>query len=178
MTMRARGFSLIELIIAIVVLSIIAAMGAPLLANGLQFFNAATTDLDTLSKQRYATERMVRELRAIRFNAGTNRYDVTLGGAGATTSISFTKVDGVTVTLNGAMPPNLNITYSSGGAAALLTDQLAGVAFTGFTIDGVTTTTDPALMKYVDVDLTLQRSPTSTFARIARVQLRNQDPTP
>lgn len=177
MTMRARGFSLIELVIAIVVLSIIAAMGAPLLANGLRFFGAATTDLDTLSKERYATERIVRELRATRFNAATNQYDVTLGSPGAT-SISFIKTDGVTVTLSGATPPNLNITYSSGGGAVLLTNQLASVAFTGFAVDGVTTTTDPTLMRYIDVDLSLQRSPTSTFARIARVQLRNQDPTP
>lgn len=177
MTIRARGFSLIELIIAIVVLSIIAAMGAPLLAKGLQLFDAATADLDTLSKERYATERIVRELRAIRFNAGTNQYDVTLGGAGAT-SVNFTKTDGVTVTLDGAAPPNLNITYSSGGGTTLLTDQLASVAFTGFTIDGVTTTTDPAAMAYVDVALSLARSPMNSFARIARVQLRNQDPTP
>ena len=176
MTMRARGFSLIELIIAIVVLSIIAAMGAPLLANGLQFFNAATTDLDTLSKERYATERMARELRAIRFNAGTNQYDVTLGGAGAP-SISFTKVDGVTVTIDGATLPDLNINYSGGGAV-LLTNQLASVAFTGYAVDGVTTTTDPATMAYVDVALSLARSPTNSFPRVARVQLRNQDPTP
>jgi len=175
--MRARGFSMIELVIAIVVLSIIAAMGAPLLANGLQFFDAAKTDLDTLSKERYATERVVRELRAIRFNAGSNQYDVTLGGAGAS-SISFTKTDGVTVTLSGATPPDLNITYSSGGGTVLLTDQLASIAFTGYTDDGVATTTDPALMRYIDVALNLQRSPTSSFARIARVQLRNQDPTP
>lgn len=177
MTMPARGFSMIELVIAIAVLSIIAAMGAPLLANGLRFFDAAKIDLDTLSKERYATERIVRELRAIRFNTGTNQYDVTLTGAGVT-AISFTKTDGVTVTLSGATPPNLNITYSSGGGAVILTNQLASVAFTGYTVDGVTTTTSAATMRYIDVDLRLRRSPTNTFARIARVQLRNQDPTP
>lgn len=177
MTMRARGFTLIELVIAIVLLGIIAAVGAPMLANSLRFFSAATADLNTLSKERYATERIVRELRAIRFNAGTNQYDVTLGGVGVA-SISFIKTNGVTVTLNGATLPDLDITYSSGGGAARLTDQLNSVKFTGYTIDGVATTTDPAAMRYIDVDLTLQRSGTNTFSRIARVQLRNQDPTP
>lgn len=174
--MYARGFTLIELTMTIVILGIVAAVGAPMLANGLQMFQAATVELNTLSKERYAMARMARELRAANFNSGTSQYDVTLASAGAS-GISFTKTDGVTVTLTGA-PPLLQITYSSGGGAATLTDQVAaaGVAFTGYAADGATTTVDAAQIKYVDVSLSVLRPPANTisFPRVTRVQLRDQ----
>lgn len=174
--MRMRGIALIELTMTIVIIGIVAAAGAPMLANGLRMFQAATVDLNTLSKQRYAMERMARELRAINYNGGAGRYDVTLASPGAS-GIGFTKTDGVTVTFTGA-PPLLQITYSTGGGAVTLTDQVAtnGIAFTGLAADGVTATVDAAQMRFIDVTLSLLRPPANTgsFPRVMRVQLRDR----
>lgn len=174
--MGARGFTLIELTMTVVVMGIIAAVGAPMLGKSLLLFDAATVELNTLSKERYAMARMVRELRAVNYNGGTSQYDLTLASVGAS-SITFTKTDGVAVTLTGT-PPLLEITYSSGGGAATLTDQVAagGVTFTGYLADGATTTTNAAQMEFVDVSLALLRPPTNanSFPRVTRVQLRDQ----
>lgn len=175
--MRARGFSLIELVITIVIIGIVAAVGAPMLSSGLLVFNAATVEFNTLAKERYAMERIVRELRAINYNTAAASYNVTLASVGANT-ITFTKTDGVQVTLNGSAPPALNITYAPGGGPAVLTDQLAaaGLAFTGYQADGVTTTTNAGNMAFIDVSLALLRPPANatSFARVTRVQLRDR----
>lgn len=168
--MRARGFSLIELVTVIVVLSIVAAAGAPLLAGSLQVFGAAAPEVDTLSKSRYALERILRELR--RTNHNGSGYDLTLSA----TALDFTRDDGTTVSLAIA-PPLLTIAYN-GGAAATLTDQLpaGGASFAGFAADGTTATGDPAQIAFVQVDLALERdgAGSNTFSYRTRLLLRGR----
>lgn len=170
--MRARGFTLIEMVMVIVVLGIIAAVGAPLLAGSMQVFSVAAPEIDTLSKGRYAMERIARELRDVSHN-GT-AYNLTL----AANSASFTRTDGTVVTLTAA-PPVLSIDYNGGGAVTLV-DQLpaGGASFGGFAVDGTTATTNAAQIAFVQVNLTLERNPgvagTNTVAYQTRVLLRSR----
>lgn len=170
--MRARGFTLIEMIMAIVVLGIVAAIGAPLLAGSMQVFAAAAPEVDTLSKARYAMERVARELRSVSYTGSA--YDLTLTASSA----SFTRTDGTAVVLTAA-PPVLTIAYN-GGPAGTLVDQLpaGGASFSGFQVDGVTATTNPALIAYVQIDLSLEHAPgaagSNTLAHRTRVLLRSR----
>ena len=62
----ARGFSILELVMVLVVFGIISAVAAPLLANGFRAYFTGRDISETDSQARAAIERMTRELRGIR----------------------------------------------------------------------------------------------------------------
>jgi len=62
----ARGFSILELVMVLVVFGIISAVAAPLLANGFRAYFTGRDISETDSLARAAIERMTRELRGIR----------------------------------------------------------------------------------------------------------------
>jgi len=171
---RTAGFTLVELVMTLIILGVLAAVAAPILFGGFRVFSVSTADLHTLDKLRYATERMARELREVQ-HTGVS-YVLAMAGA-TTSSVTFTKNDGTVVTLNGSAPPALTLTYAGVGGATL-TDQVAagGALFTGYAIDGVTTTNDPTQIAFVEITLSLQRPPdnVTTFSQRTRVALRNQ----
>ena len=82
----ARGFSLLELIMVVVVLGIVAAVAAPFLSASFQSYFIGKDISETDSQARVALERLSRELRSVR--APTDLI-ITSGG-----DISFTDVDG------------------------------------------------------------------------------------
>ena len=168
-----RGFTLIELVMVIVVLGILATVTVPLLSNSFRAYETNQTNLVTLSKLRYATERMAREIREVRYAGGN--YSIVMGA----TTLQFTKSDaaGTVVTINGAAPPLATLRYSTPLPAmtATLTDQVAagGLQFEYFDINnnvGVTT----ANVAYVDVSLTLTDPNSGAAAQRTRIALRNR----
>lgn len=64
--MRAHGFTLVEVILVMVLLGIIAAVGAQIMGAGLQSYVATRDSLNVDAQARLALERMTRELRAVR----------------------------------------------------------------------------------------------------------------
>src|SRR4030067_2393527 len=153
-TGRSAGFTLIELVMVVVLIGILAATSIPLLINSFRAYETNQSNLVTLTKLRYATERMAREIREVRYAGGN--YSIVMGA----TTLQFTKSDaaGTVVTVNGAAPPLATLQYSTPLPAmtATLTDQVAagGPQFEHFDINnnvGVTT----ANVAYVDVSLTL-----------------------
>ncbi|MHB8348586.1 MAG: PilW family protein [Acidiferrobacterales bacterium] len=165
-----RGFSLIELVMVIVLMGIIAVAATPVLLSGVQTFHVTSVSLDTLSKLRYATARMAREIREIRRNpANTADYDISTMTA---TTLAFTKTDGTLVTLS-ASPPDVMLAYSTPAASAVLTDQVSRFAFSYLEIDGVTPATGAATVAFIRIDLTLTQNGES-YSQTTWVSLRNQ----
>lgn len=162
------GFTLIELTVVILVLAIIAAVMAPLMANSFRAYETNQSNLVTLSKLRYATERMAREVREVRFN-GTN-YQITMG----LTSLSFTKNDAAnTVVTITAAPPLVTLQYSVPPMSATLTDQVGALQFRYFNIDNIETASNVDVA-YVDMELTLNDPNSVPAVQRTRVALRNR----
>lgn len=170
-----RGFTMIEAVVTIVLIGVLAMAVIPVISSGIKTYVTTTTSINTLSKLRFATERMAREMREVRRNVGTpTNYDfVTLGA----NNVVFYKTDGYRVSIAGGSP-NATLTYLSPGGvttSATLTDQLnAGtdLAFTYYDIAGVATAS-LSQVAFVQIDLKLTEDG-APLRQITRVALRNQ----
>lgn len=168
---RAAGFSLIELVVSIVVLGLLAAATAPIFSSSMRAYVESDAHLTTLSKARYATERIAREVRAVRYDTTNSRYDF---GTISATSMTFTKQDATTVTITAA-GANLNFTYAPPGVTSPLTDELSSVNFRYCTAlqNPPTCNATAATVASVEVSLTLTNRGATHTQRV-RVALRNQ----
>lgn len=148
-----RGFTLVEMVIAIIALSVLAAIVTPMMLKGVQAYEGTHSSLQTLDKLRYATERMVREIRETNLNNGV--FEINMA---TTPPVTFTKTDGTVVAISFmAMTPDLlNLDYSSTApvVSGVLTDEYKSSAFTYFDANGVETLS-AAAVRYVRITLTL-----------------------
>lgn len=157
-----RGFTLVEMVMVIVLLGILAAIGAPMIANSMRLASTAGTDLGTASQLRYTTERLAREFRAVRLNGSA--YDI---GAAAL-PLTFTKTDGTVVTLS-LSGSNLSISY--GGASTVLSNQVSSLTLTYTNVTGVVFTNTPS---FIDLQISLANPTTgASYTQNTRVTLRN-----
>ncbi len=163
------GFTLIEMTMVIVILGVLAAATAPLLTNSFQAYETNQTNLVTLSKLRYATERIAREIREVNFN-GTNYQIGTMTG----TTLSFTKNDAAsTVVTVTSAPPLVTLQYSTPAMTATLTDQVSSLQFQYFDINDAATASN-VNVAYVDVVLTLTDPNSGAAVQRTRIALRNR----
>jgi len=166
----AHGFTLIEMTIVIVVLGVLAAATTPMFVNSMRAYDINQTNLVTLSKLRYATERIAREIREVRYT-GAN-YAI---GPMTSTALSFTKNDAAnTVVTITAAPPGVTLGYSAPAMSATLTDQVTTLQFAYYQADGVTTTASNVNVAYVQVTLTLQDPNSGAYQQQTRIALRNK----
>ncbi len=136
---RQSGFSLIELILVIIILSIIAAVGSQMLGTG---FNAYLTGRDLIDAEwqgRYAMQRISRELRNVR---SASAGDLVMS------------VNQITFTDNSA---NV-ITYALSGTTLTrngqpLADGVSSLAFSYIQADGITTAALASEVSYISVDI-------------------------
>ncbi|MDH4133202.1 MAG: type II secretion system protein [Gammaproteobacteria bacterium] len=159
---HGRGFTLVEMVIVIVLLGILAAVGAPMIANGMRVAVTTGTGLDTLSQMRYATERLARELREVRLNGST--YDI----SAASLPVTFTKVDGtvVKISLTGS---NLRIDY--GATSTVLSNQASNLTLAYTNVIGTVSMSNPS---FIDLSLALANATTgASYTQNTRVTLRN-----
>lgn len=165
-----HGFTLIELIITLMILGILGAAAGHALTGGALAYSGNADNLQTLGKLRYASERMVRELREIRRSSlNPAIYDITTMTA---TTLVFIRRDGTAVTLNAA-PPLLTLAYSVPAGTYTLTDEVGSLALSYFKADGTTPATGNADVAYIVFDLVLASNGKS-FPQQARVALRNR----
>jgi prepilin-type N-terminal cleavage/methylation domain-containing protein len=165
-----RGFTLMELVVTLIVLALMASFAVPFMSNGARAYNSTAAGLQTLGELRYASERLVRELREIRNVGGS--YDITSPLTAGTNRIRFRKSDGVRVTVDGTAPI-LSMSYDSVATETPfpLSDELSTISFNFYKSDGTpaNSTSDVA---FIDFEIVLNNG--NNYAQHARVALRNQ----
>ncbi len=164
------GFTLVETVMALLVLGLLAAMAYPMLSNGVRAYVEGADRVETLAKLRIAGERITRELREVRRNplAPANYEFNTMDAA----SVEFVKNDGTTVTIS-ANAPLVDLAYDNPAGTWTLTDQLASLTFNYYQADGSTPATGSADVAFVEFELVLADDGNS-FPQRSRVALRNQ----
>ena len=158
------GFSLIELIMVMVVLSIVAAVAAPFLRASFQSYFIGKDISETDSQARVALERLSRELRSVRAPAD---LIITSGG-----DMSFTDVDGNSIrycmgTVGGCLGAVGELTRSGQPLAT----GISALTFTFLTRTGAATAVAPNVF-YITVSFTATRN-TISKAFTATVSPRN-----
>jgi len=165
-----RGFSLIEMIVAMLVLAVLASAAGYGLLGGARAYNSSADAIHTLSKLRLAGERLTRELREIRRDPVTPaRYDISTMTA---TSLVFTKADGTVVSLTSAAPL-ATLAYNTPAGTHTLTDEVNSLAFAYYQSDGIAIAPTNDLVAFVEFELVLIRNG-NLYPQRTRVALRNQ----
>ena len=167
--MRTRGFTLVEMVMVIIILSVLGALTAPMMLKGMEAYEGTHRSLRTLDKLRYATERLAREIRETDLNAGA--YAISMAVA---PPLTFTKTDGVLVTVSSG-GGNLNLGYSAPVVSDVLTDELSSVAFAYFDADGAAAAVTATSVRYVEITLTLTNPANGqNYSQRTRVALRDR----
>ena len=157
---------MVEAVVAILLMSILAMAAIPLISGGVEAYQATSSQLVTLSKLRYATERIAREIREVRRVPATpTNYNITTTPG---SSVTFTKFDATQVTITGT-PPLVTLAYPA--ATATLTDQVSALTFRFLDINGAVTAS-AALVAFVEISLSLTVDG-AVLQQRTRVSLRN-----
>lgn len=161
-TLRQLGFSLVELIVVIVVLGIVASMGAVVVRNGMLGYLRGREITSTDSQSRLALERIARELRDIAPPSG-GVANITAASCGSST-FAFSDIR--------AAP----ISYTQSTTTLLrngqpLADNVTDLRFYCLQ-SNVQATTIPSAVYYVTVSMIVSTANTSATYRTT-VKLRN-----
>jgi prepilin-type N-terminal cleavage/methylation domain-containing protein len=170
MTKRPQnGFTLVEMVAALTVLALLAAIVGPLLTNGARAYNESAAAVHTLSKLRIASERLVRETREIRRD-GSGNYDISLPLS--STTLEFFKTDNERVTIS-ATVPLVTLAYASIGGTPVLSDEVSAFSFSYFQADGSLPAIDNSDVAFIEFELVLTHAG-NNYAQRSRIALRNQ----
>lgn len=174
---HARGFTLIEMILAVIILGMLGAAAATAINHGTRAALESQTRIDTLSKLRVATERLTREIRLMRRDPVTPAdYDIVSRSA---TALSFRRLDPNgstvrTVSIDGSTPGVVTLGYDSPVGTPVLADQVGAFALAYYQADGTTLSATDADLAFVEISLTLNDANGNAFAQRSRVGLRNR----
>ena len=135
------GFTLVEIIITIVLVSIIAIIAALIILQGVRAYSGERSRSDVHYQARLAMERMEREIRLIR-NQGTSNIPIMVNN-----NLQFVDVNGATVNFSW-----VGTTLSRGADA--LAQNITAFTFNYYQQDGVTTAATADVLWYVDITMT------------------------
>ncbi len=154
--LRQRGFSLVELIVVIVVLGIVASMGAIVVRDGMLGYLRGREITGADWQGRLALERITRELRDV---AAPNFSNIAATACDATT-FTFSDVTSTPISYT----QNTTTLLRNGQPLA---DNLAvnGLRFYCLQSDGQTYTTTPSAVYYVTVSMIVSTANTSATYR-------------
>lgn len=169
MNMRTQtGMTYIELVTAITVIGILSLSIALFLNNSATGFMHTVESNATEAKLRYASERMAREIHAVRHN-GT-QYQITTMTA---SQFDFTKIDGTQVSLSFTSPV-LSMSYNTPAITATLSDSVSSFSFSYLQKDGSTFATNAVDVRFVDFNLILGYE-NGSYPVSRRIALRNRE---
>ena len=170
---RRDGWTLIELLTVIIILAVVAAVGARLMSSIFQSYFAARDITNSDAQARVAFERMTRELRQIRSATAT---DLDMASA---VQVRFIDMDGNGVCFYRDAATNRLMRSADGPATACGTtsaqpvaDFVSGLTFFYYLNDGITTTATVASVYYVTVRVNVQDNDVSDTLR-ATIHPRN-----
>lgn len=178
--MKAKGVTLIELVVVVVILGILAAFVAPILSGAVNSYDYTSRNIELLTNMRYTMERIGREIRAMRRDPiDSDSYDIMAMSA---TSLEFCTNDGyrVGIALSGSQ---VKVGYTSGFSTACaasspisvpstLTDNVSAFSLTYFTSSGGSAS-NKSNVAFIDIGLTVTRSGANTYTSAMRVDMRN-----
>jgi prepilin-type N-terminal cleavage/methylation domain-containing protein len=144
---HSKGFTLVEIVISIVLISILSGLAAMIIMQGVKAYSDEQSRTDVHYQARLAMERITREARLIQSCTAIN------APANPSNTLRFTDIDGtdVTFTVNGGTK------VLSRGADILATGVTSAQPFRFFKKDGATATTScisPDDIWFVEIDLT------------------------
>lgn len=162
-----RGFTLIELAFVIMLVGGIALALTSSLTSGLGAYSATRDSLDGLAQLRISMERIAREVRNIRAQAGA--YEISTRNS---TQLVFTNWDGVVVSIDGSNLPVINMSYDTvPGVVSPLVNKVASFNLAYFQLDGVTPATSNTDLAFVEISLAIQNAAGSLPQR-TRIAMR------
>jgi len=159
---EAAGFTLVEIVITIVLISIIAALAAMVILQGVQGYSAEDQRSNIHYEARLAMERMTREIRLIR-NQGTDIATMT------STNLQYTDVNGASVGFNWTSP---NLSRWNGVGYDLLASGITSFTFSYLQQDGVSPATT-ANVWFVDIVITSSQPGSDSLVMHSRVHPMN-----
>ncbi len=154
-----KGFTLIEMIIVITVISIIAGIASMIILEGIKSYQAEVSLSDIHNQGRLAIERMAREIRLIRSATAADISTMTA------TNIVFNDVNGANIQFSFA-----GNTISRGGNT--LANNVQSLTFSYYQQDGTTAAATAAQVWYVQISLTTVNRGETLSMRV-RVHPRN-----
>lgn len=195
---RVQGFSLIELVVVMVLIALLAVSSMQPLLRAFQARAAVSGNLGAIDSLRYATERLVRELRQVRYDAQGSGFqlkalDPVAGTSSASSGLCFVRVGGT----DGKSLAQQAVRASSGiatldsvsfpGCAAVqpqtLADKVTSLRFDYWTYGSAgnaqplpLSVTDPnfgKLLAFIDITLSISATNGSPASYRSRVVLRN-----
>ena len=163
------AFTLVEIVAALTVLALLAAIAGPFITNGVRAYNDSASAVHTLGKLRLASERLTREIREIRRD-GSGNFDITLPLA--TSTLQFHKTDSEQVTISTTIPL-VTLAYTSIAGTPVLVDEVSSLNFSYLQGDGTTPASNNTDIAFVEFELVLTHAG-NIYAQRTRVALRNQ----
>ncbi len=182
-----RGFTLMELVLAISLLAIMAVVGSDMIVNAFKASSSVQSSSARVSDVRYALDRMAAELREVERSFVSKQMELSPAASTAATppvfdSLTFKRLEnGVEFTLVLSLNDNKQLVLSRSDGAQTLSSTLlspvGGLRFRFYEPNGteITTLADvPVLSASLSVEFTVQQSeagPAKTH--LLRVYLRN-----
>jgi len=172
---KQAGLTLIEMVLALIVLSIVVASMTNFLSSSAKAYSLVESSLQNSNKLNYAMARITNELKSMNYDYAGQIFD--LAATSDNTRIEFDDASANTIIIAFA-GSQLTISYSVPGPATsyTLVDNVSAFAFTYYQSDGTTTvdpTTDPIdTIVFVEFDLTLTDNGINYHSK-SRVVLRD-----
>jgi len=134
--MRARrrdgGFTLPELVIVVVVVSIAGLVFAKMFIEAVKSYTYIDVEKDLLQESRYAQERMAREFKRVRNNTSIS--------AASATTFAFVDRDAATISLSWNGTKGADLVYTKNGTARTLASNVDSLAFAYWKTNGTAAT--------------------------------------
>ena len=166
---RQQGFSLIEMVISIIILSLIALVISSFMGRSILGFTKSKDNNTALSKLRYIDQRLAKELRLVDYNGG---YDLTANASA--TKFEFNDISGannIVISYNGV--DTLSLSYSNPAASGVLSQEMTAFNFNYYTSDGQTAAAaDGSDLVFVEYSFTITEN-NAAYSTRSRVMLRD-----